>query len=143
MDKTPTRRSNNYMGLVIMAVLFFLFFSPILKNNFSTGEREYTKEEFRKDLQSGSVEAVEIAPNKDNATGYAVVKLGDKKSEYLYATVISDIEEMAREAGVYTTVRDIPSENLFMTSILVRPEYGRKQCPDDEFRQEQGQAVDG
>ena len=118
MDKTPTRRSNNYMGLVIMAVLFFLFFSPILKNNFSTGEREYTKEEFRKDLQSGSVEAVEIAPNKDNATGYAVVKLGDKKSEYLYATVISDIEEMAREAGVYTTVRDIPSENLFMTSIL-------------------------
>ena len=118
MDKTPTRRSNNYMGLVIMAVLFFLFFSPILKNNFSTGEREYTKEEFRKDLQSGSVEAVEIAPNKDNATGDAVVKLRDKKSEYLYATVISDIEEMAREAGVYTTVRDIPSENLFMTSIL-------------------------
>ena len=106
------------MGLVIMAVLFFLFFSPILKNNFSTGEREYTKEEFKKDLQSGSVQAVEIAPNQDNATGYAVVKLGDKKNEYLYATVISDIEEMAREAGVYTTVRDIPSENLFMTSIL-------------------------
>ena len=118
MEKKPTRGSSSYLGLVVMAVLFFMFFSPILRNSFSSNENAYTKEQFAKDLEQGQVDLVEISPNKDNMTGYATVTRKDADKKILYATVIADIEEMAREAGVLTVVRDIPAENTFLTNVL-------------------------
>ena len=118
MDNRPTRGTGSYFGLVVMAILFFMFFSPILRNSFSSDESAYTREEFVRDLEGGSVERVEITPNRDNATGYATVTRSDGGRKILYATVISEIEEQARENGVRTVVRDIPGENTFMTSIL-------------------------
>ena len=118
MENRPTRGTSNYLGLVVMAVLFFLFFSPILRNSFTSGEDVYTKEQFAKELQDGQVDRVEISPNKDNQTGYATVINKDGDRTILYATVIADIEEMAREAGVRTAVRDIPSENSFLNNVL-------------------------
>ena len=118
MEKKPTRGNSNYLGLVVMAVLFFMFFSPVLRNSFSSNESAYTREQFASDLQQGQVELVEISPNKDNMTGYATVTRKDADKKILYATVIADIEEMAREAGVLTVVRDIPAENTFLTNVL-------------------------
>ena len=118
MEKKPTRGSSSYLGLVVMAVLFFMFFSPILRNSFSSNENAYTKEQFAKDLEQGQVDLVEISPNKDNMTGYATVTRKDADKKILYATVIADIEEMAREAGTLTVVRDIPAENTFLTNVL-------------------------
>ncbi len=118
MEKKPTRGNSNYLGLVVMAVLFFMFFSPFLRNSFSSNENAYTKELFANDLQQGQVERVEISPNKDNTTGFATVTRKDGDRKILYATVISDIEEMAREAEIQTIVRDIPADNTFLTSVL-------------------------
>ncbi len=118
MEKKPTRGTSSYLGLVVMAVLFFMFFSPFLRNSISSGADAYTKEQFAKDLQDGQVEQVEISPNKDNMTGYATVTRKDGDKEILYATVIADIEEMAREADALTVVRDIPAENSFLTNVL-------------------------
>ena len=115
MEKKPTRGSSSYLGLVVMAVLFFMFFSPILRNSFSSNENAYTKEQFAKDLEQGQVDLVEISPNKDNMTGYATVTRKDADKKILYATVIADIEEMAREAGTLTVVRDIPAENTWQS----------------------------
>ena len=118
MEKRPTRGTGNYLGLIIMAVLFFTFFSPLLRNSFTSGGEVYTREDFIKDLQGDLVERVEITPNRDNATGYAaIVRTGGEK-QILYATVISDIEDKAREAGVVTVVHDIPSENTFVNNTL-------------------------
>ena len=118
MEKRPTRGTGNYLGLIIMAVLFFTFFSPLLRNSFTSGGAVYTREDFIKDLQGDLVERVEITPNRDNATGYAaIVRTGGEK-QILYATVISDIEDKAREAGVVTVVHDIPSENTFVNNTL-------------------------
>ena len=73
MEKKPTRGTGNYLGLIIIIVLFFTFFSPLLRNSFSSAETAYTKEQFAKDLAAENVERVEISPNKDNLTGYATV----------------------------------------------------------------------
>ena len=107
MEKKPTRGSGNYLGLLVMAVLFFTFFSPFLRNSFSSSESAYTKEQFAKDLQEGQVELVEISPNKDNMTGCATVTIKDGGKKILYATVIADVEDMARQAGALTVVLDI------------------------------------
>ena len=118
MEKKPTRGTGNYLGLIIIIVLFFTFFSPLLRNSFSSAETAYTKEQFAKDLAAENVERVEISPNKDNMTGYATVTDKEGKKEILYATVIADIEEMSREADVLTVVHDIPAENTFLTNVL-------------------------
>ena len=118
MEKKPTRGSGNYLGLLVMAVLFFTFFSPFLRNSFSSSESAYTKEQFAKDLQEGQVELVEISPNKDNMTGCATVTIKDGGKKILYATVIADVEDMARQAGALTVVLDIPAENTFLTNVL-------------------------
>ena len=118
MENRPTRGTGSYLGLVVMAVLFFMFFSPFLRNSISSSGTAYTKEDFSKDLKENKVDRVEISPNKDNATGYATITLQEGEKKILYATVITDIEEMADTAGVVTVVRDIPSESIFMTSVL-------------------------
>ena len=118
MESRPTRGTGSYLGLVVMAVLFFMFFSPFLRNSISSSDTAYTKEDFSKDLKEKKVDRVEISPNKDNATGYATITLQEGDKKILYATVISEIEEMADTAGVATVVRDIPSESIFMTSVL-------------------------
>ena len=118
MEKRPTRGTGNYLGLIIMAVLFFTFFSPLLRNSFTSGGEVYTREDFIKDLQGDLVERVEITPNRDNATGYAAIVRTGGERQILYATVISDIEDKAREAGVVTVVHDIPSENTFVNNTL-------------------------
>ena len=61
---------------------------------------------------------VTITPNRDNDTGYAVVTHKDNTRNTLYATQIAVIEQTAREAGIVPVVRDIPSDNLFMVSVL-------------------------
>ena len=118
MEKRPTRGTGNYLGLIIMAVLFFTFFSPLLRNSFTSGGEVYTREDFINDLQGDLVERVEITPNRDNATGYAAIVRTGGERQILYATVISDIEDKAREAGVVTVVHDIPSENTFVNNTL-------------------------
>ena len=118
LEKKPTRGTGSYFGLVIMAVVLFLFFSPFLRGSFSSGDTAYTKEKFEEDLKEDRISRVEISPNKDNATGYATVTFKEGNKDILYATVIAEIEDMARQHSVVTVVHDVPSESTFMTSIL-------------------------
>ena len=101
MENKPTRGSGNYLGLLIIAVLFFTVFSPMLRSSFSSRGTAYTREEFAKDLQEEQVERVEISPNKDNTTGYVTVIRKDGDKEILYATVIAELEEMLRHAVIH------------------------------------------
>ncbi len=118
MENRPTRGTGSYLGLVVMAILIFMFFSPLLRNSFSSGDDVYTMEKFAQDLTENKVTRVEVTPNRDNDTGYAAITLSDGDKEILYATVISDLEEMSRKSNVVTVVRDVPSEGTFMTVIL-------------------------
>ena len=99
-------------------MMFIFVFSPMVRGSFSAGQETYTLEKFQEDLKGGNVESVTITPNRDNDTGYAVVTLKDNTRNTLYATQIAVIEQTAREAGVIPVVRDIPSDNLFMVSVL-------------------------
>ena len=103
---------------VAMLILFVSLFLPLVRGSFSSGQDAYKLEDFREDLAAGSVGDVTITPNRDNATGYAVVTLDDGAKKILYATQITEVEQIARDAGVKPAVKDIPSENTFMVSVL-------------------------
>ena len=103
---------------ILILMMFIFVFSPMVRGSFSAGQESYTLEKFQEDLKNGNVESVTITPNRDNDTGYAVVTLKDNTRNTLYATQIAVIEQTARDAGVIPVVRDIPSDNLFMVSVL-------------------------
>ena len=112
------RRINGLLMPVIMLIMFIFLFSPLVRGSFSSGQGTYKLEDFRQDLENGKVKEVSISPNRENDTGYATVILEDGTRQILYATRIADVEQIAREGGVSPSVKDIPAENTFMTSVL-------------------------
>ena len=109
---------NSLLFPIAILVLFIFMFSPMLRGSFSSNQDAYKLEDFQRDLASGEVQAVVITPNRDNDTGFAVVTRSDNERKILYATQIAEVEKIARESGIEPTVKDIPSENTFMTSVL-------------------------
>ena len=109
---------NSLLFPIAMLVLFIFMFSPMLRGSFSSNQDAYKLEDFQRDLASGEVQAVVITPNRDNDTGFAVVTRSDNERKILYATQIAEVEKIARESGIEPTVKDIPSENTFMISVL-------------------------
>jgi cell division protease FtsH len=99
-------------------MLFVFVFSPMIRGSFTSGQNSYKLEDFQEDLKNGKVTDVTITPNRDNDTGYAMVVLDDGSRNILYATQIAEIEKTAREAGIKPVVKDIPSDNVFMISVL-------------------------
>lgn len=119
MDNKRNPRSINSLIMPVMLLLLFIFmFSPMLRGSFSSNQTAYKLEDFQKDLEDGNVQTVVITPNRDNDTGYAVITLNDNSREILYATQIAEIEKFTREKGVQPEVKDIPSDNIFMVSVL-------------------------
>ena len=98
--------------------MVLLFILPLFRDTFSGSQEVYKIENFQQDLGSGNVMEVTITPNRDNDTGYAVITMKDETRKILYATQITEVEKMAREAGVSPAVKDIPSQNTFMVSVL-------------------------
>ena len=118
MNNRNPRPMNSLLFPIAILVLFIFMFSPILRGSFSSNQDAYKLEDFQRDLASGEVQAVVITPNRDNDTGFAVVTRSDNERKILYATQIAEVEKIARESGIEPTVKDIPSENTFMTSVL-------------------------
>ena len=118
MNNRNPRPMNSLLFPIAMLVLFIFMFSPMLRGSFSSNQEAYKLEDFQRDLASGDVQAVVITPNRDNDTGFAVVTRSDDERKILYATQIAEIEKIARENGIEPAVKDIPSENTFMTSVL-------------------------
>ena len=118
MNNRNPRPMNSLLFPIAILVLFIFMFSPMLRGSFSSNQDAYKLEDFQRDLASGEVQAVVITPNRDNDTGFAVVTRSDNERKILYATQIAEVEKIARESGIEPTVKDIPSENTFMTSVL-------------------------
>ena len=117
-NKQRPRPFNSLLIPVLFLMLFVFVFAPMIRGSFSSGQDSYKLEDFQEDLKNGDVTEVTITPNRDNDTGYAMVTLKDNSRKILYATQIAEIEKIAREAGVKPVVKDIPSDNLFMVSVL-------------------------
>ena len=119
MEQNDNRRSSNNLIFPLLALLVCVFVvSTMFRSSVTSDSTSYTLEDFERDIDAGNVVSVEITPNKDNETGYATIVLSDGTKQVLYATHIYEIENLARSKGLNPTVRDIPGESIFMTSIL-------------------------
>ena len=111
--KQNGRSANSYF--IFMLLLLVL----IIGLNMVTSHREdYTKTEFLTDLQNGNVSEVVISPNGEAPTGYATVELKNGQTKILYATDITELEELVVQQGYDPVVTDIERESWFMNVLL-------------------------
>ncbi|MFR4590969.1 MAG: ATP-dependent zinc metalloprotease FtsH [Eisenbergiella sp.] len=99
---------------LLLVILLIFWFSGTLQRM----EDTCTQEEFHQLLDEGQISGAVVRQNREVPTGSIQINLksGDEK-----ILVVSDINPVLAEltdAGVSAIIRDVPGENVFMTSIL-------------------------
>ncbi len=104
---------SQYFVIIVLLLLGIVLINAWKKNNV-----EYTRAELVQDLEDGDVEEVVIHPNAQGPTGYLDVTFASGQEKTLYATDISELEQLVRDNGIEPKVLDIQRESVFLTSIL-------------------------
>lgn len=104
---------NQYLVIIIVLLL-----GLILLNSFQNREDDYTRAEFLQDMEAGRIKEVLIHPNGEAPTGYLEVTLTTGEEKTLYATDVTEMEELARSGGIEPRVLDIQRENWFLSYML-------------------------
>ena len=107
-------RGFNMVFSFLLVILLIFWFSGTLQRM----EDTCTQEEFHQLLDEGQISGAVVRQNREVPTGSIQINLksGDEK-----ILVVSDINPVLAEltdAGVSAIIRDVPGENVFMTSIL-------------------------
>ena len=108
-------------GRSVNSYFIFIFFLGILiigLNFLSSRSESYTRTEFLTDLQNGNVTQVYICPNGEAPTGYLEIQLKSGLKKVLYATDISEMEQMVIDKGLDPIVTDIQRQSWFLHSLL-------------------------
>ena len=110
--KKKTKGFGSY--LIFLAILFLLMFGL---DSVKGQSEAYTQAQYEADLQEETIRKIIITPNKEAPTGYATVVF-DNDTKQIYATDITQLEELARDNGYDPEVRDIPRESWFLNNVL-------------------------
>ena len=105
------------MNLVIsllLIVLLVFWFSGILRSM----EDTCTQAEFNQMLDAGEISGAVVVQNREVPTGYVEVHLTSGDEKVLVVSDVNPVLEELETAGVKTIVRDVPGDNIFLTSIL-------------------------
>ena len=105
------------MNLVIsllLIVLLVFWFSGILRSM----EDTCTQAEFNQMLDAGKISGAVVVQNREVPTGSVEVHLTSGDEKVLVVSDVNPVLEELETAGVKTIVRDVPGDNIFLTSIL-------------------------
>ena len=75
-------------------------------------------DDFEKDIDDKNVTSVDIVPNAETPTGYARITLHDGTTVTLYATDVTKVEDLARDAKLNPSVEDVADEGTFANYIF-------------------------
>lgn len=105
------------MNLVIsllLIVLLVFWFPGILRSM----EDTCTQAEFNQMLDAGEISGAVVVQNREVPTGSVEVHLTSGDEKVLVVSDVNPVLEELETAGVKTIVRDVPGDNIFLTSIL-------------------------
>ena len=117
-EKPKTNGQGNRLLTLVIFLMLMIVLMQIVRNSTTYDQDPYTMDQYQTDISEGSIESVNIVPNRETPTGYARVTLKDGTTKDLYTTDVTVAEKMARDAGLNPSVSDVPHENYFVTSIL-------------------------
>ena len=107
-------RGMNLVISLLPIVLLVFWFSGILRSM----EDTCTQAEFNQMLDAGEISGVVVVQNREVPTGSVEVHLTSGDEKVLVVSDVNPVLEELETAGVKTIVRDVPGDNIFLTSIL-------------------------
>ncbi len=107
-------RGFNLVFSLLLVILLIFWFSGTLQRM----EDTCTQEEFHQLLDEGQISGAVVIQNREVPTGSIQMNLTTGDEKVLVVSDINPVLEELESAGVTTLIRDVPGENVFMTSIL-------------------------
>ena len=107
-------RGMNLVISLLLIVLLVFWFSGILRSM----EDTCTQAEFNQMLDAGEISGAVVVQNREVPTGSVEVHLTSGDEKVLVVSDVNPVMEELETAGVKTIVRDVPGDNIFLTSIL-------------------------
>ena len=107
-------RGMNLVISLLLIVLLVFWFSGILRSM----EDTCTQAEFNQMLDAGEISGAVVVQNREVPTGSVDVHLTSGDEKVLVVSDVNPVLEELETAGVKTIVRDVPGDNIFLTSIL-------------------------
>jgi len=105
---------NSYLVIIVMLLLLVLVLRMVKGQ-----EENYTRTQLITALEDGKISEAVITPNKETPTGYVSVKVfGIAENKILYATDITELEEVIRSYGVEPVINDVKRDNWLFTVLL-------------------------
>ena len=107
-------RGMNLVISLLLIVLLVFWFSGILRSM----EDTCTQAEFNQMLDTGEISGAVVVQNREVPTGSVEVHLTSGDEKVLVVSDVNPVLEELETAGVKTIVRNVPGDNIFLTSIL-------------------------
>ena len=107
-------RGMNLVISLLLIVLLVFWFSGILRSM----EDTCTQAEFNQMLDAGEISGAVVVQHREVPTGSVEVHLTSGDEKVLVVSDVNPVLEELETAGVKTIVRDVPGDNIFLTSIL-------------------------
>lgn len=107
-------RGYNAYFILILLLLALLIIPSLLDN----GHVEYTRGEMMQDLEDGNIVYAGISPSRQTPTGEIDFVLKSGAERTLYATDVSEIEEILLSHGLDPEVKKVQEESWFLTSVF-------------------------
>ena len=101
---------------ILIAFLLIAIWSLTFYSNRS--EEDYSRTELVADLDAGNVIEVKVCPSEKTPTGYLEIELKNGVNKKLYATDITELEELVRGYGIDPYVTEVQGESWFLTTLF-------------------------
>ena len=101
---------------ILIAFLLIAIWSLTFYSNRS--EEDYSRTELVADLDAGNVTDVRVCPSEQTPTGYLEIELKNGINKRLYATDITELEELVRGYGIDAYVTEVQGDSWFLTTLF-------------------------
>lgn len=110
-------RGFNLFVFLLLSILALVFFVQMMDSD--NQKKMYTRTEFVRDMESGSVlKNVKIQLNRETPTGAVRITLKSGEEKVLYVADVTEIEEVIRSYGYEPMIYDVQRESWIMTTLL-------------------------
>ena len=112
MNKQPSRIG---LYLILIALLVGGYF---YLNSQVSGQNDYTIEALEQAAEEGRVNDAVIYQNREVPTGSVAAEIENEGQKRVYVTDVKEAQEMLEENNIAPLVKDVPQQNVFLTTLL-------------------------
>jgi cell division protease FtsH len=112
VNKQPSRIG---LYLILIALLVGGYF---YLNSQVSGQNDYTIEALEQAAEEGRVNDAVIYQNREVPTGSVAADIENEGQKRVYVTDVKDAQEMLEANNIAPLVKDVPQQNVFLTTLL-------------------------